>query len=96
MAYGILQARALPRDVKAAPTDANDLISEIVQYLVLAGIRTLCLQGDIAKRSVAMRDMDDALANEHDQARLAREAASQHQNNFQRSQEQRKVAELRA
>lgn len=43
-----------------------------------------------------MRDMDDALANEHDQARLAREAASQHQNNFQRSQEQRKVAELRA
>lgn len=42
MAYGILQARALPRDVKAAPTDANDLISEIAQYLVLVIVFLSC------------------------------------------------------
>lgn len=39
-----------------------------------------------------MRDLDDTLANEHEQSRLAREAASQHQKNFEKSKELRKAA----
>ncbi|KAG5552302.1 hypothetical protein RHGRI_010396 [Rhododendron griersonianum] len=36
VAYGILRARSLPRDIKATLTEANDLISEIAQYLALS------------------------------------------------------------
>lgn len=35
MAYGILQAGSLPRDVNEAPKEPASLIGEIAQYLVL-------------------------------------------------------------
>ncbi|KAI8527521.1 hypothetical protein RHMOL_Rhmol12G0082100 [Rhododendron molle] len=39
--------------------------------------------------------LDDAFADEHEQARLAREVVGQHQKNFEKFEELRKAAELR-
>ncbi|KAG5531776.1 hypothetical protein RHGRI_026408 [Rhododendron griersonianum] len=81
VAYGILRARSLPRDVNEAPKEPASLIGEIAQYLVL---------------SVAMREAEDAVAVEHEQARLAREAALKHQKDIDKSEGLRKDVELRA
>ncbi|KAI8538471.1 hypothetical protein RHMOL_Rhmol09G0106800 [Rhododendron molle] len=79
--YGILRAGSLLRDVNEAPKELASLISEIAQYLVLF---------------VAMREAEDAVVVEHEQAQLAWEAASKHQKNFDKSEGLRKDVELRA